>query len=106
MWHNNLLSVSDTNETTIEAFGLPSGRTWTSYYTNLNGGGLGMFVLAVLLFILIYFVLISRDGNLSQAIGWIAVIIVVVYVLPNGLIATQAVVEGTRQALWAWVTGP
>ena len=55
-------------------FHFPSGRTLTSYYAPVHPLGLALFASMAILIIITYFVFIRRDGNISQTVGWILLI--------------------------------
>lgn len=88
----------------VEAsFGFPDGRTFSSYFENVHGGALALLVLALILMAIVYKVFVDHDGNMSQAVGWIVIVLLLVFMAAPGLVASREVVIDFGRAIKAWL---
>lgn len=88
----------------VQAFGLPEGRTLQSYFTNVDPAGLAMLVAGLVIILLAYLIFVKKDGNFSQAIGYIVIIFATVWFLGDGLPAVKEILLGLINVAWDWIT--
>jgi hypothetical protein len=102
--HLALAQTTAITQNTPTIFQLPEGKQASDYFVGVNGALMGLLLFGLLLSVVVHRAFVKKDGNMSQALGWIAIIVITVFVTIPGANALHEVVIGAGKLSLAWVT--